>query len=74
MDHTPVFYPDDSEVQFVIESTIIEFLNPRNRYSETIFKHGQSIEAPFYRVGEEKIWGATAMMLSEFLQLASMQQ
>jgi len=74
MDHTPVFYPDDSEVQFVIESTIKELLDPQNRDSETIFRHGQSIRAPFYLAGEEKIWGATAMMLSEFLQLASMQQ
>ena len=74
IDHTPLFYPDDSEVQFVIESTIKELLDPGNLDSETIFRHGQSIRAPFYRVGEEKIWGATAMMLSEFLQLASMQQ
>lgn len=74
IDHTPVFHPDDSEVQFVIETTLEELLDPGNQYTETIFRHGQSIGAPFYRIGEEKIWGATAMMLSEFLQLASIQQ
>ena len=74
IDHTPVFHPDNSEVQFIIETPLIGLLDPRNRDSETIFRHGQSIRAPFYRIGKEKIWGATAMMLSEFLQLASIQQ
>ena len=67
----PVFHPDISEVQFVIESPLKVLLDPRNMDSERFFRHDQFIEAPFYRAGEEKIWGATAMILSEFLQLAS---
>ena len=70
-DTTPSFHPDTSEVQYVIEISIRDLLDPGNLDSEKRFHHGQSIEAPFYRVGKEKIWGATAMMLSEFLQLAS---
>ncbi len=74
MDHTPAFSPDKSEVQYIIEVSIAALLDPANQESETINRNGLEIEAPFYRVGKEKIWGATAMMLSEVLQLASMQQ
>ncbi len=56
------------------ETPLTELLDPRNLDSERMLRHGQSIEAPFYRVGKEKIWGATAMILSEFLQLASILQ
>ena len=73
-ERTPSFHPDASEVQFIIETPLAELLDPGNLDSERVFRHGESIEAPFYRVGNEKIWGATAMMLSEYLQLASMLQ
>lgn len=67
----PVFDPDPSEVQYVIEAPLEALLDPTNRDSETLFHHAMLIQAPFYRVGEEKIWGATAMILSEVLQLAT---
>lgn len=74
MDQRPAFQPDSSEVQFIIESSLSHMLDPRNRDSEMVYRHGRSIETPFYRVDGEKIWGATAMIMSEFLQLASMLQ
>jgi 8-oxo-dGTP pyrophosphatase MutT (NUDIX family) len=67
----PDFEPDATEVQYLIESPVRLLLDPGTRDSETIYRHGKDIETPFYRVGEEKVWGATAMILSEFLQLAS---
>ncbi len=36
-----------------------------------MYRHDQYVEAPYYLAGKEKIWGATAMMLSEILQLAT---
>lgn len=71
MDDTPVFRPDPAEVQYVIEAPLAGLLDPSNSHSETIHHHDRPIEAPFYRVGKEKIWGATAMILSEVLQLAA---
>ena len=71
MAQSPVFSPDPTEVQYVIEVGLRELLDPANRDSEIIYHHEQSIEAPYYRVGKEKIWGATAMMLSEVLHLAT---
>jgi 8-oxo-dGTP pyrophosphatase MutT (NUDIX family) len=67
----PAFEPDPTEVQYLIESPVGTLLDPSSRDSETIFRHGKEIVTPFYKTGNEKIWGATAMILSEFLQLAS---
>ena len=71
MEKSPVFRPDPSEVQYVIEAALTGLQDPSNSDSETLYHHEQSIEAPFYRVGKDKIWGATAMMLSEVLHLAT---
>ena len=71
MEESPVFEPDPSEVQYIIEVSLEELLDPARRESEIIYHHERTIEAPFYRVGKEKIWGATAMMLSEVLHLAN---
>lgn len=67
----PEFHPDPSEVQYVVEASLEALLDPMNRDSETLYHHDMPIEAPYYRVGKEKIWGATAMILSELLQLAT---
>ncbi len=69
----PLFQPDPTEVQYVIESSLSELYNPVNILSDRWEHHNQTIVAPYYRVGKEKIWGATAMMLCEFLQVASRQ-
>ena len=71
MEKTPTFNPDPIEVQYVIEVALSTLLEPGNSKSEILKHHGQSMEVPFYKVGKEKIWGATAMILSEVLQLAS---
>jgi len=67
----PQYRPDDSEVQYVIEVSLTSLLDPDNRRAERMYRHDRYVEAPYYLAGKEKIWGATAMMLSEILQLAS---
>jgi 8-oxo-dGTP pyrophosphatase MutT (NUDIX family) len=71
MDFTPEFTPEADEVQYIIETPLENLISPTARDTETLERHGQHIQAPFYKVGSEKIWGATAMMLSEVLELAS---
>jgi len=71
MDEVPEFRPDPTEVQYVIEAPLSTLLDPSNIARETLLHHGTSIEVPFYKLGEEKIWGATAMMLSEVLLLST---
>lgn len=69
--HRPDFQPDGSEVQYLIEVPVHILTDPGYRGEERIFRHGKHITAPCYRVGDEFIWGATAMILSEFIELAS---
>jgi len=62
---TPLHIPVSN---FLVHPFVVD---PARRESEIIYHHQRTIEAPFYRVGQEKIWGATAMILSEVLHLAS---
>jgi len=71
LEQRPLYHPDPLEVQYVIESSLEELFDPANILSYQWEQHGRTIVAPYYRVGKEKIWGATAMMLCEFLQVAS---
>jgi len=71
MKKRPVFQPDPLEVEYVIESSLGELSDPANVLTDQWEHHGRTIVAPYYRVGKEKIWGATAMMLCEFLQVVS---
>jgi 8-oxo-dGTP pyrophosphatase MutT (NUDIX family) len=71
MNEAPVFQPDPLEVEYVIESSLGELSDPTNILFDQWEQHGRRIAAPYYRVGKEKIWGATAMMLCEFLQVVS---
>ncbi len=71
MDETPVFKPDPTEVQYVIEAPLQSLLSSSNMEMELMVRHNLAIQAPCYKIGKEKIWGATAMMLSEILELAS---
>jgi len=71
MNRRPDFQPDISEVQYIIEAPLDTLTDPVNQGNETIFRHGAMIEVPCYLVGKELIWGATAMILSEFLELVS---
>jgi len=74
MDEHPHFQPDPTEVKYVIETSLSVLLNPANVLSDRWEQHDRTIVAPYYRVGKEKIWGATAMMLCEFLLVASRMQ
>ena len=66
---TPVFKADPNEVKEVIEIKLIDLLNPENCTSKE-FKYGDlSFDAPIYNPDNTTIWGATAMILSEFLEI-----
>lgn len=65
----PAFHPDANEVAFVIEARISDIINPTNRKRKMIRIGDFEIEAPYFDVSGQHIWGATAMMLSEFLEV-----
>ena len=74
MDQQPDFQPDPSQLQYVMEVSLRQLMDAEVLDSEVLYHRGRPVKTPFYRVGQEKVWGATAMILSEFLQLDSQQQ
>jgi 8-oxo-dGTP pyrophosphatase MutT (NUDIX family) len=65
----PDFKHDPSEVQYLIETSLEALLDPVNRKSEKMTFAGEVVDVPFFLVKGHHIWGATAMILSEFLEI-----
>ncbi len=63
----PDFLPDRSEVQYLLLPTLQELSDPLNCRSEAVHIHGKTLSAPCFMLEGEMIWGATAMILSEFM-------
>jgi 8-oxo-dGTP pyrophosphatase MutT (NUDIX family) len=65
----PAFYPDPTEVAALLEVPLDLLLDPATRREEDWIWRGAPLHVPFYAVGEHKVWGATAIVLAEFLAL-----
>ena len=62
----PDFRPDPVEVVEVIEAPLYLLLDASIRVEEDWIVRDVPVHIPFFAVGPHKVWGATAMMLSEF--------
>ena len=69
MDTPPSFLIDPAEVAGIIEIPLVHFEDPANSRMETWTIDGRPVEVPFFDFGAHKIWGATAMVLAEFLEM-----
>jgi 8-oxo-dGTP pyrophosphatase MutT (NUDIX family) len=67
MPYRPDFYPDPREVEDIFEIKLEEISNSDIIGSSDIQVRGEQVHAPHYMVQGYKIWGATAMMISELL-------
>jgi 8-oxo-dGTP pyrophosphatase MutT (NUDIX family) len=65
----PDFQPDPTEVAYLIEVPIEELLNPKNTREKFRSIMCKLVKLPYFQIGEEHVWGATAMILSEFLEV-----
>ena len=61
--------PQPEEVAEIIEVPLAHLRDLRNARRETWMIRGEPTEVPFYAFGPHKIWGATAMVLAEFLDV-----
>jgi 8-oxo-dGTP pyrophosphatase MutT (NUDIX family) len=68
LQEAPLFIPDETEVAEIVEVPIDQLLDPANRRMKTIETHGGMIlpDVPYFALNNKTVWGATAMMLSEF--------
>ncbi|QNL22843.1 CoA pyrophosphatase [Hyphobacterium sp. CCMP332] len=70
LDYKPQFVPDPSEVQEVLRVPLNYLSNPKNVKSKSIYTaNGYQINAPGIPIEEQFLWGATAMLMSEFFSI-----
>lgn len=67
--HAPEFHPHEGEVAEVIEVPLALLLDPAIKDAAPralVSQGGKHVLTPFYRIAGQQVWGATAMILSEF--------
>ena len=69
LDRRPQFRPADSEVAEVIEVPLGRLLDPETRVTGKIqVASGDHLDLPYYAIDHHQVWGATALILSEFIE------
>jgi len=64
----PVWSPCHDEVAEIIEVSIHELFKNSSKSSEIREINDSEITVPYFRIKKHKVWGATAMILSELLE------
>jgi 8-oxo-dGTP pyrophosphatase MutT (NUDIX family) len=65
----PQLTPSDDEVARILEIGVDDLLNPAHFVTTERQRDGVAFTVPAFRVAGVEIWGATAMVLAEFLAL-----
>ena len=66
----PKFVPDGREVAEVVKVEVEALIDPQTvKEKEITPAEGITFDAPYYDLAGKVVWGATAMMLSEFVNL-----
>ncbi|MFN3850198.1 MAG: NUDIX hydrolase [Spirosomataceae bacterium] len=69
VNYQPEFYPDAREVDEIFEIHLNEFLDEKNVQVRKVNVRGLLLETPCFVINERIIWGATAMMLAELVEI-----
>ncbi|WP_158859948.1 NUDIX hydrolase [Lunatibacter salilacus] len=66
----PKFSPDPREVDRVVTCSFAHLINRSTRkQKDIIIRKDHHLSAPYFDIDNEVVWGATAMILGEFLHL-----
>jgi 8-oxo-dGTP pyrophosphatase MutT (NUDIX family) len=68
-DATPALTANALEVERMLEVALEDLADPDNAAVECRRRGDQDVLVPYFRVEDVKVWGATAMVLAEFLAL-----
>ena len=66
-----VFLPDPREVEAILEISLMDFINKESELTNQLNSNSTTITVPAYIFDQNVVWGATAMILSEFKMLFS---
>ncbi|WP_460471747.1 NUDIX hydrolase [Emticicia fontis] len=69
INYRPDFYPDEREVAAILEVPLSDFLNPDTVQTRLVEARGYKFETPGFIIQEQMVWGATAMMIAELLDI-----
>jgi 8-oxo-dGTP pyrophosphatase MutT (NUDIX family) len=64
----PSLVPQEREVAEILEVPLSHLFNPATRQEEEWVIRDFPVRVPFLLVDQHRVWGATAMILSEFLE------
>jgi 8-oxo-dGTP pyrophosphatase MutT (NUDIX family) len=68
--YKPAFFPEPAEVAEVVEIKLDELSDARYRGEKKIkLSNGMMVETPYFNLHGKTVWGATAMIISEFLEV-----
>ena len=67
----PSLSPADGEVARILEVPLERLADPKSVIFRTLTRDGGAVRAPAFFVEDAEIWGATAMVLAEFLAVIS---
>ena len=65
------FKPNPREVDAILEISLMDFINKKSVLTKRLNSNSTSIVVPAYIFDKNVVWGATAMILSEFKMLFS---
>ena len=66
----PEFTPDPHEVELIMQVKVSDLMNEQLRKEKKMkIMHGISINAPYFELEQQVVWGATSMILSELFVL-----
>ncbi len=70
IDFTPQFIPEPREVHDVVTPPISQLVDPiRLKEKEITVRSGFKMQCPYFDLEGRTVWGATAMMLSEMVEI-----
>lgn len=73
LDYTPTFTAQEREVAEVVKVNLQELIAPENlKYKPMKYKENFIVkDVPYFDVNNKTVWGATAMILSEFIEIVN---
>ena len=70
VEETPLFQPDTSEVEALVEVHLSDLLDPSRKTTQSITtSYARNVEVPVFQLAGHTVWGATAMMLNEIREM-----
>lgn len=69
LSYRPDFYPDPREVEAMVEVDLDTLIDKTIIGDSQIQVRGITVDAPYYQIQNYRVWGATAMMISELLMV-----